>query len=384
MLISCLDLQPSGVSVACNIAQIGRKMSAANSRCPACLERPDLAGRVRTRAPKTESEYRKRYRSLRKQAAKSLGIGGSPEDTHVAEVALWLVQVVSSLSHSAYRQYRAAIHQEMRDLWDATAISLNEVELIAASMLLTRGQGEPSPYAPRRPFRTSAGRAKGIGQAKAALLAERAAAYDRHAGQNLTDCLTFGPKVGLRISEWPAAVLDGALLTIPCGKYSTENARGIAPYRTQVLHWGVKELARLGQFLKRLHSDVRVANGRGDVVMRRMGYLLRNIRDDVGAPRITLKTLRHQYTANLRAAGYSREERAAALGHAAADTSDQHYGKRNRGWRRLRRWTEIPKELTDRVRPGAKTKAKLASDLPLTRSESIAKRSQEQSQQFRM
>jgi hypothetical protein len=66
----------------------------------------------------------------------------------------------------------------------------------------------------------------------------------------------------------------------------------------------------------------------------------------------------------------------------------QNYGKRNRGWRGLRRWIDIPKELTDRVRPGAKTKAKLKKNLPLTRWESIAKRSQErsrdQSQQFRM
>ena len=326
--------------------------------------------------PRPESEYRKRYRSLRKRATNFLDTDGSPEEIHVAAVALWLVQVVSSLSHSAYRQYRAAIHQEMRDLWDATAIALDEVELIAASMLLTRGKGEPSPYAPRRPFRTSAGRAKGIGQAKAASLAERAAAYNRHAGQNLADCLTFGPELGLRISEWPGAVLEGALLTIPCGKYSIENARAIAPYRTLALHWEANELARLDQFLQRLHSDIRAASGRGDLVMRRMGCLLRNIRNDEGAPRITLKTLRHQYTANLRAAGYSREERAAALGHAAADTSDEHYGKRNRGWRRLRRWIEIPKELTNRVRPGAKTKAKLARDLPLTRSESMANRSQ--------
>ena len=359
-------------------------MSADNSRYPACLERPDLAGRVRARVPQTEFEYRKRYRSLRKRAAKHSALGGSPEDTHVAEVAGWLVQVVSSLSHSAYRQYRAAIHQELRDLWDAGEISEVEVELVAASMLLTRGAGEASPYAPRRPFRTSAGRAKGIGQTKAASLAKRAAACDRHAGQNLADCLTFGPKVGLRISEWPKAVLGGNILKIPCGKYSIANGRGIGPYRTQVLHWEANDLAVLDRFLNRLHSDIEAANGRGDLVLRRMSYLLRNIRNDVGAPRFSLKTLRHQFTANLRAAGYSREERAAALGHAAADTSDQHYGKRNRGWRGLRRWIKIPKGLTDRVRPGAKTKAKLERDLPLTRSESIAKRSQEQSQQFRM
>ena len=359
-------------------------MSAENCRYPACLVRPDLADRVRTRTPETEFKYRNRYNSLRKRAAKHSGSGRSPEHTHVAEVALWLVQAVSTLGHSTYRQYRAAIHQEMRDLWDAGAISEAEVEFIAASMLLSRAKGEPSPYAPRRPFRTSAGRAKGIGQAKVKALAKRAGACDRSAGQNLADYLTFGPKVGLRKSEWLGAVLDGTILTIACGKYSVENGRGIAPYRTLRLDLDADELARFDNFLQRLQSDARAANGRGDLVMRRMAYRLWSIRDEEGAPRITLKTVRHQCTANLRAAGYSRAERAAVLGHAAADTSDEHYGKRNRGWRGVRRWIVAPKDLIDRVRPGAKTKAKLAKNLPLTRSESMTNRSEEQSQQFRM
>jgi integrase len=358
-------------------------MSNDNRPYPACLEREDLEGRRRTRTPETESAYRKRYRSLRKRAAKLLGPDGSPQDTqdahdaqdaqdtHVAVVAHWLANAASNLSHSAYRQYRAAIHQEMRDLWDATAIPLAEVELIAASMLLSADKDGRSPYAPRRPFHTSAGRAKAIGQAKAASLAARASACKRRAGQDLADFLTLGPKLGLRLSEWPGAALDGATLTIPCGKYSKENARGIAPHRTQILHWENSELVRLDGFLKRLHAAVRATDGRGDLVMRCMGHLLRNIRKDANAPRLTLKTMRHQYTANLRAAGYSRNETAAALGHASADTSEQHYGKKNRGWRGLRRWIDIPKQLTDQVRPGAKTTAKLKRQ-----SESIAQQSQ--------
>jgi hypothetical protein len=85
---------------------------------------------------------------------------------------------------------------------------------------------------------------------------------------------------------------------------------------------------------------MRAANGRGDLVLRRQSYLLRAIRDIAHAPRVTLRTGRHQFTANMRKASYSREERAAALGHASADTSDDHYGKPNRGWKGLRRWIE--------------------------------------------
>jgi hypothetical protein len=195
------------------------------------------------------------------------------------------------------------------------------------------------------------------------------AAHNTLTGQNLADFFTFGPLCGLRNSEWNGTVLIGNVLTIPCGKFSLANARGIAPCRTQVLNLKAAELERLAGFLRRLKSEIRDADGRADLVMRRQSRLLCTIRKNAGAPRVTQRTVRHQCTANLRAAGYSREERAAVLGHAAADTSDDHYGKANRGWRDRQRWLEVPTQLTQLVRPGAKTASKIARGLPLTRSE---------------
>jgi hypothetical protein len=75
----------------------------------------------------------------------------STEDVLVTDVARWLADFAPQVSHQTYRQYRASVHQELRDLWDAGAISLTEVEPLASVMLVTRGQGEPSPYASRRP-----------------------------------------------------------------------------------------------------------------------------------------------------------------------------------------------------------------------------------------
>jgi hypothetical protein len=365
------------IRVACNIGFIGNKMAAQTDtdgeRYPACLERPDLGGRVRVRAPKTVAEYRKRYIWLRKRTARFQRT--NVKTTTVADVAERLFKTASTLRPSSYRQYRAAIQQELRDLWDAKKISLDEVERIAESMILTRDSDAPSPYASKRsPLRTSAGRAKGIGQGKAAALSNIAAARESPSGRNLADHFRFGPQFGLRNFEWFGAVLDGTKLKVPCGKYSVPNRRGIAEYRTLLAQdLDASELARLAEFLGRLRSEMRRANGRGDLVLRRQSYLLRAIRDDAGAPRVTLRTVRHQFTANLRKAGYSREERAAALGHAAADTSDDHYGKPNRGWKGLRRWIELPAELTRQVRPGAKTASKLRRNLPLTRSEWVAR-----------
>jgi hypothetical protein len=357
-------------------------MSSANSRYPACLERPDLADPVRVRTPKIEAAFRKRFPSLRKRAARFCN--NSAEDITVVEVAVWLFLIASTLRPSDCRQYRACVSREQCDLWDANAISLIEVELVAASMLLTRDKDGHTRHAPRRPFQTSAGRAKGVCQATATALARRVAARNNRTGKSLAGCHEFGPKAGLRKCEWEGARLKCNTLTIPCGKFSIINARAIASHRTQMLNLDAGELARLHDFLEHLQSEIDDTNGRSDLVMRRMGHLLRTIRNDVGAPRLTLKTLRHQFTANMRAAGYSQEETAAALGHAAADTSEQHYGKRNRGWRGLQRWMDIPKVLTDRVRPGAKRKAKIDQTLALTRSESIALKLQEQSQQFGM
>jgi integrase len=278
------------------------------------------------------------------------------------------------LKPSSYRQYRAAIQQELRDLWDANKISLDDVERIAESMILTRDAGAPSPYAPKRsPLRTSAGRAKSIAEHKAVALSGLAAARKSAAGRNLADHLRFGPKFGLRNFEWLEAELEGTNLKVPCGKFSIPNGRGIAEYRTlSAQDLDADALTRLTEFLERLRSEMRAANGRGDLVLRRQSYLLRAIRDEANAPRVTLRTGRHQFTANMRKAGYSREETAAALGHAAADTSDDHYGKPNRGWQGLRRWIELPAELTSRVRPGAKTESRVRRSKPLTRSEWVA------------
>jgi hypothetical protein len=319
------------------------------------------------RTPETEANYRSRYRSLRRRVAKHLGCNPR-EEVSVADVSRWLASFVARISHATYRQYRAAIHQELRDLCDARAISRAEVEMLASEMLVVRGEDGASPYAPLRPCRTSAGRAKGLAETTSAKLIDKAAEHGP-TGEDLADYLTFGPKLGLRLCEWTNARLEGAVLTVPCGKYSIPNGRGIAAHRTQLLRLDEHELARLDRFLKRLNSEIQSVGGREDLILRRLGRLLRQIRRHAGARRVTLRTARHQFTANLRAAGYSREERAAALGHAAADTSDQHYGKRNRGWRTLGRWFEVPERLMASVRPGAKTKAKLNNGGALTRSE---------------
>ncbi len=351
---------------------MGLQNDTAGRRYPACLERPDLGGRVRVRTPQTEADYRVRYHGLRKRTAHFHST--SVEATTVADVARWLVKTASTLRASSYRQYRAAIQQELRDLWDANKISLDGVERIAASMILSRGPGASSPYAPMRsPLRTSAGRAKSIAQHKAVALSGFAAARKSTAGRNLADRLRFGPKFGLRSFEWLGAELEGANLKVRCGKFSIPNGRGIAEYRTlSAQDLDADELAGLTEFLERLRSEMRAANGRGDLVLRRQSYLLRAIRDMAHAPRVTLRTGRHQFTANMRKAGYSPEERAAALGHASADTSDDHYGKPNRGWKGLRRWIELPTDLTQRVRPGAKTASKVRHSKPLTRSEWVA------------
>ena len=351
---------------------MGAQNDTAEGRYPTCLERPDLGGRVRVRTPESEADYRKRYIWLRKRTARIQY--KNVEETGVVDVAERLAETASTLRPSSYRQYRAAIQQELRDLWDTNKISIDEVEHISGSMILSRDPGAPSPYAPMRgPKRSSAGRAKSIAEHKAVALSCLAAARNSAAGSNLADYLRFGPKFGLRNSEWLDAVLEGSNLKVRCGKFSIPNSRGIAEYRTlSAKDLDAAELAALAKFLERLRSETRAANGRGDLVLRRQSYLLRNIRDSIDAPRVTLRTSRHQCTANMRKAGYSREERAAALGHASADTSGDHYGKQNRGWKGLRRWMELPKDLTLRVRPGAKTASKVRHCKPLTRSEWVA------------
>ena len=228
---------------------MGGQNDNAGGRYPACLERSDLGGRVRVRTSDSEADYRKRYIWLSKRTANFRHT--NVEDTGVAAVAEWLVENASNLRPSSYRQYRAAIQQELRDLWDTKKISLDEIEHISGSMILSRDPGAPSPYAPTRgPMRTSAGKAKSIAEHKAVALSCLAAAHNSAAGSNLADHLRFGPKFGLRNCEWLAAVLEGSNLKVRCGKFSIPNSRGIAEYRTlSAKGLDAAELAALAKFL---------------------------------------------------------------------------------------------------------------------------------------
>jgi len=46
----------------------------------------------------------------------------------------------------------------------------------------------------------------------------------------------------------------------------------------------------------------------------------------------TLYSMRHQFSANAKASGFTREEIAALMGHAVDTTATQHYGKKTAGY----------------------------------------------------
>ncbi len=62
-------------------------------------------------------------------------------------------------------------------------------------------------------------------------------------------------------------------------------------------------------------------------MMRRMNQ----IRHEVGGPTYTLYSTRHQYAANSKASGFSRQDIADRMGHASLETAQSTYGKKKAG-----------------------------------------------------
>ncbi|MEH2506568.1 hypothetical protein V1290_005379 [Bradyrhizobium sp. AZCC 1578] len=334
---------------------------------PKCLQRPDLGGTVRVRSSQTEAAYRIRYAGWMKTLSGSLGISAN-----VVDVIDDLRERALSLKPNSYYLYRATVLQQLRDRFAAGDLTEQQVERLVRRMTPYEGAALIGSKAPRR--RTSAGTRQHLRPASVGTLVTMAGARCHPTFDDLASLLEYGVKVGTRPCELIGARLKGRILSIRSAKYSAANERGIGEFRSIGLldEFDDFDLDGLGRLLTRLAQKLESAGGDRTRLVRRYGDALRRLRrGEAWASRITLKTTRSQCRANLARAGYSPREIAAIFGHASAETAASHYGSVNKGWRPMP--GRHPLAISDRalreVRPGARTKAKLARNQPLTLTE---------------
>lgn len=336
---------------------------------PECLRRPDRGGRVQTRSPETEDSYRIRYDGM----ARRLGARAQCPMASVDDVITDVVARAPRLSEQSFRQYRCAILQHLRDAWDEGKISPERVEALEARLRLPdKADRSGSSSRASHPHQaTSAGRLRSVTAGWLSSVATGLFREGTDAARVAAGILEHGVRLGLRPSEWFSAHKVGNVLRCRSGKYSVENGRALGETRDVSLQgYDADDLADLADLLAAI-ARVLAQAGRADLALRRIQAVLRNVRSEIGLGGICLYTSRQQCRANLAAAGLTREEIAVWMGHASADTAGSHYAPARKGWRSARHFKPAPVDdaLLARVRPGAKTSAKLRRGQPLTRTE---------------
>jgi hypothetical protein len=319
---------------------------------PACLRETDKSGKLRVRNTNTEEDYRKRYGGMAVTLAKKLG------EPHVE-----IYQVIDDLRVRApwlkkrsYYQYRAVILQSLRDLYRDGGVSDAEVESLVQRMKPTEealvGSKINGKSFRRRHFSPAT---RG---ALISILGQR----DNETARNLADILDFGPEIGVRPCEFFGCRLKGRILWVSSAKYSEANERGIAECRPiELLGFNDVELGELADLIARLNRELAAVGGDRTKIVRRYSAMMRRVRDFVpSASGLTIGSTRHQFRANLAAAGYSREEVAAAMGHAVVRTAEAHYGRKNKGWHPDKRYRPIgvPANIIACVRSGTRARSR--------------------------
>lgn len=283
-----------------------------------------------TRTPETEAAYLYRGELLTRAYAKQAADNWAANPDGFMG---WLEQQRSSLSTGAWRQYRAAasFYVEQQGQHSLAA----QIRDMSSDGALTREQ--------RRVLklqRTSATKAKYLSPETLYQIVDRLKGIDSKYRTSVRCWLLATVACGLRPSEWRQArwidADEGAsettrVLEVVNAKQSNGRAHG----RTRKLliedpHPGVlKAIAYIMEVTRRIGSDEqewrRFYKGMQDTLRCAVNLLHGN------AKRPTFYSARHQFCANAKAAGRSRIEIAAMMGHAVDDTAAEHYGRKSYG-----------------------------------------------------
>ncbi len=156
--------------------------------------------------------------------------------------------------------------------------------------------------------------------------------------------------VGLRPVEWITASSKVIGNEIVLRVFNAKNTHGRSHGHTRTLHIPIVNENDADVISEKIRMT-------GDAILNRRAksfkayhktissYLLRANNAVFGKdkPTIAVYSARHQFSANLKAAGCSKNEVAAAMGHASNKTAGRHYGKKSKG-RRVANLPQASKE----------------------------------------
>ncbi|SFV38803.1 hypothetical protein SAMN05216456_3625 [Devosia crocina] len=312
------------------------------------MEKVDGLGRAVTRQSTTEEEYRKRLDMLTRRAETSKG-----REATLLEVILCLGTQDDEYRPASIRKYYAALAWavdkavERGDLDDVS-------EHAHRQALASRPRPRPKTAEPR----TSARKRKQVDKWELHRVGKFLLTRGTIEDKLLVLLLVHGVFLGLRPSEYSDADLQGSLLVVRTRKAT--NGRGLGEFReldlSGISHQEQASIHRL------IESFATASQGELARLLDRLGGRLRRACRRVGVEPFALYTTRHQAIANMKAAGKSAAEIAAAVGHGSLRTAGKAYARRSSGWK-LEATVRASQDMVDRADEKASPPLKLSEAL---------------------
>lgn len=299
-----------------------------------------------SRSNETKKAYRERTVALINKARKELQIP-SYKSISVKQFVGWLCAYKDTLSYSSWKQYKSSVldyledqillnHKDINDFIESYELLKNQQQTAKAKSYVLKNL----PIKERKQFKeTSMKKMKDfpIKDFTAITMAlEQGSFKQAKFSEELLSWLFAGILTGLRPIEWQSATIEKIngqdALIVKNAKNSNGRAHG--EFRTIHLKMLSKEEKR-HIFLQVQNAHYWAGLGKYKYFTNSCAALLKKVGEKVlkGNGRLypCLYSLRHQFSADLKASGFSREEIAALMGHAVDDTATIHYAKKRSG-----------------------------------------------------
>ena len=301
--------------------------------------RSEQVGYIPTRTIDTEYQYGKIVRRI------MLRLDSYNEEPSIENIVLLMERTAPQQSRATVRLYRSAILHYIDQQKALGLISDKSAE--NAVSLLKSFKGYEG-----RAQKTSAKKARHASERSIERLSKKLDASRSTVAGLAKSLFLSSVMLGLRPSEWFAAHLDASKLHIKNGK--STNGRGTGEFRiidlsNPVLMLNRQKIGVIEQTLSTIRSAISDDRTRANLLSE-MRQVVRRCKIMSGGRNITFTTARHQFAANMKAAGLTKREIADLMGHASPDTAATHYGRRVSGHKSF----SLKRGLNDSARPVSK------------------------------
>lgn len=284
-----------------------------------------------TRLDRTEQRYRRRTKNLVGQCRKMLGLPNH-QTLDYRQFVGWLIGRKAELSRDTWRQYKASVVFFLsQEAEKGNAIASESMELL---------KNVDVTGCVKKSKKTSGSKQKKVPLKEFKAIMKYLDANPTPWSQDLERWIGAGLLTGLRPAEWANArfgVADGEECLIVDNAKAT-NGRAHGPTRS-ILLGGLTDEERqmIAEHVERAREweQAQQYDKFYHGIASTMARVVRKIWPKrEGYP--TLYSMRHQFAANAKASGFTREEIAALMGHAVDTTATEHYGRKTAGFDLIR------------------------------------------------